>query len=343
MSQETLDWLNENTLIGFTEKRGKAWHWREGTDNHFPGAIPLEIARERLFNWEPEKIHPMFTLADGRRITDTDHVGIVRPSNGYVMGIFRPTYMPHGYDEWLVNVVADILDTSQNELALGSAGLLKGGAVGWAQFELPDSMHVAGVEFRPWLTATTSLDGSLSTTYLRGVTSVVCDNTHGAALLEAKQSGAMVKRRHSKNSLDNVQEIRDRLELVIATGDDFIAQIEQLSNRPVSEALWDEFVATLTAPKKGEKATLRSKNMAERKAKELHNLWATDERVHPWAGTAWGVVAAVNTWNQHYQGVRNVSRPERNMLNMVNGTHEVEDADTLALLDSLMVKVPARD
>jgi len=28
MSRETLNWLNTNTLIGFTDKRGHAWHWR---------------------------------------------------------------------------------------------------------------------------------------------------------------------------------------------------------------------------------------------------------------------------------------------------------------------------
>ena len=28
MSKESLTWLNTNTLIGFTDKRGNAWHWR---------------------------------------------------------------------------------------------------------------------------------------------------------------------------------------------------------------------------------------------------------------------------------------------------------------------------
>jgi len=28
MSKESLQWLNSNTLIGCTDKRGTAWHWR---------------------------------------------------------------------------------------------------------------------------------------------------------------------------------------------------------------------------------------------------------------------------------------------------------------------------
>src|SRR4051812_45441513 len=48
--------LNTNTLIGFTEKRGKAWHYRgvlKGDDStHSPGAIPAADVRRRLLNWQ---------------------------------------------------------------------------------------------------------------------------------------------------------------------------------------------------------------------------------------------------------------------------------------------------
>lgn len=335
MSQETREWLSQNILVGFTEKRGTAWHYRQGDDNHFTGAVPLEEAHKRLFDWTPEVVHPEYTLADGTKILDTEHIGVIRPSTRGVLGHFRPSYQPHGYQQWLVDEVATVLDQSKGDLQLGSAGLLKGGAVGFAQFELPDTMEVAGVAFRPFFTAATSLDGSLATTYSRGATVAVCDNTLSAALYEGKVAGQQAKRRHTKNSLDNVQEIRDRLGLVIATADDLMEEIERLTDRPVSEAVWEHFVASLTAPEKGDKASLRSQNMATKKAEELHALWAKDERVAPWAGTAYGVVAAVNTWNQHFQSVRNVSRPERNMLNMVTGSHDVEDAKTLALLNSI--------
>jgi hypothetical protein len=55
MSQETSQWLNTRTLIGFTDKRGNAWHYRadeQGTEpNHYPLAIPTEDVRRRLFAW----------------------------------------------------------------------------------------------------------------------------------------------------------------------------------------------------------------------------------------------------------------------------------------------------
>jgi hypothetical protein len=40
--------------------------------------------------------------------------------------------------------------------------------VAWVQVKMADTLSVAGVEFRPFLTATTSMDGSIATTYQIG-------------------------------------------------------------------------------------------------------------------------------------------------------------------------------
>ena len=46
MSQETVNWLNTMTLIGFTDQRGHAWHYRASAQsdepNHYAAAIPVE-------------------------------------------------------------------------------------------------------------------------------------------------------------------------------------------------------------------------------------------------------------------------------------------------------------
>jgi hypothetical protein len=56
MSRESLEWLNRNTLIGFTDERSKAWHYRaseQGSEpNHYPGAIPVADVKRRLFSWQ---------------------------------------------------------------------------------------------------------------------------------------------------------------------------------------------------------------------------------------------------------------------------------------------------
>ena len=56
MSAETIAWLNNNVLIGFTDQRGHAWHYRASAEsaepNHYSGAIPIADVQRRLFNWK---------------------------------------------------------------------------------------------------------------------------------------------------------------------------------------------------------------------------------------------------------------------------------------------------
>ena len=57
MSRETLTHLNTQTLIGYTSKRGQAWHYRvehQGSEpNHYESAVPVADVRRRLFCWSP--------------------------------------------------------------------------------------------------------------------------------------------------------------------------------------------------------------------------------------------------------------------------------------------------
>lgn len=327
MSKETHEWLSNNTLIGFTDKRGHAWHHREGDDNTYADAIPVEHVHKRLFGWVAEERPLWVSDFPGERRNDAamsqvpGRKAIVRSDNGHVMGIFRDGYQPHQYGEWLLDNVATILD---DDLMIGSAGLLKGGAVAWVSVEMPDTIETPeGVRFRPFLLACTSFDGSISTTYKEVVTNVVCDNTMSAALGE---DGAQVKVRHSSKSLTRIQSVRDALGIVHRVADDFQREVERLTAVKVDDATWERIVDDL-APKPAPDD--KRPGMAERKRDTIIRLYRHDERVAPWAGTAFGAWQAFNTYSQHEGIVRGMSRQERNMLNAVNGTIESADADTV--------------
>ena len=240
MSQETMTWLNENVLVGFTAKRGHAWHYRQGADNHYVGAIPVEDVENRLFDWQAERWQPQAIKMDENgieSITDHGRIAIVRPDTREILGYFTEGYEIHQYDEWLLESVATILD---DELSIGSAGLLRKGAVAWVQVEVPENIETPeGVVFRPHLLAATSLDGSLSTTYKRTITNVVCDNTMAAGLSE---SGQTLKIRHSRNSAVRIQEARDALAIVHSTADDFAAEVAQLTAVKMDPVQWSDFV-----------------------------------------------------------------------------------------------------
>lgn len=354
MSAETLTTLNTSTLIGFTDQRGRAWHYRaelQGAEsNHYPGAIPVTDVERRLFNFRAMSvpaahavpitladdmaglITPDGILADGtpyRWVATPDEQAVIRSDTGRKMGHFKDGYVIHQHSEWLLGTIATLLD---GDLSIGSAGLLKSGAVAWVSIEVPETIHTPeGVDFRPHLLACGSHDGSLSSTYLRTVTNVVCDNTMSVALGDRDQR---VKVKHSRHSKVRIGEARQALALVHSIADDFAAEVAQLCRVTVTDRQWTAFLDTHTeiTGKTG-----RARTLADRQRGDLDRLWRHDARVSPWAGTAYGVVQAVNTWTHHEQTVRGATRAERNMTRAVTGGVDQLDRTTLATLRTVLV------
>jgi phage/plasmid-like protein (TIGR03299 family) len=351
MSRETLHWLNTNTLIGFTDKRGHAWHWRaqeqDGVSNHYPGPIPLTDVQDRPFAWTAESRRLAVELdADLETVTHLSEDGsprrwavvpdkqaICRSDDDTVMGIFGPGYVRHQYREWLLTTVADLLD---DDLAISSAGLLCGGAIAWVEVSMPDTIRTPErVAFRPNLLATTSFDGSIATTYKRTVTDTVCDNTRELALAEAGQE---FKVKHSRNSRAQLGPARQALELVHTLAEDFAAEITTLCATPVSAAQWDYFLnrhVPRVDANTGRLLEGRALTLADRKRGTLELLYRADPRVAPWTGTAHGVIQAVNTY-EHHEGTVRGDRAERNNLKTINGDFGTLDRRTWQTLRPLL-------
>ena len=331
MSKESLSTLNTQTLIGYTDKRGSAWHYRaeeQGTEsNHYTGSIPVEDVRRRLFGWDALEgaITATAITADGVMVTeDPTRKAIMRSDTGALLGIFKQSYKIHPYGEWLISNVENLLDA---DVQVASAGLLRGGAVAWVQIEMEETLSAQGFEFRPFLTAATSMDGSLATTYLTGAQAVVCDNTLSAALTE---KDTRVKIRHSANSLKRIGEAREALGIIYQVADDFTAQVEALTAEVVSKDRWTAFLKAYSSATTDSKLAV---TMAANKVEALDNLWNNDLRVAPWAGSAFGVLQAVNTYTHHVQGTRGTtSRGDRNMERTVSGGIDALDRDTLRVL-----------
>ena len=110
--------------------------------------------------------------------------------------MFKHSYAIHQYKDWLLDTVANLVDDT--DIAIASAGLLQNGGVAWVSIELPDNIKTPqGFEIRPQLLATTSHNGSLSTTFKQTATAVVCDNTLAWGL---RDSGQVSRVRHTTNS-----------------------------------------------------------------------------------------------------------------------------------------------
>lgn len=328
MGTETMEWYNTQILVGMTAQRGKAWHWKadeQGAEpNHYPNAIPVADVHRRLFSWEALAQPIFYTGADGQLIEAEDRCGIVRSDTNTLFGVFSKSYSPHQYGQWLVQNLETMID---DDIAIGSAGLLKEGAVAWVSLEMPESIEVLeGFKIRPHLLATTSHNGSIATTYKKVTTFVVCDNTYSIAMGE---DGEHFRLRHSKYSQMRIQSARDALGIVHKMTSEMKRHIRMLSMIKVDQNQFNRILDVMAPiPKTTNKMSL---TRAENKRNSLLTLYRSDERVAAWKGTGLAVLQAFNTYYQHESGT-DKNRLERNMMGTLMGTAQAQDKKVLALL-----------
>lgn len=343
MSSETFEWLNKNVLIGMTDQRGHAWHFRasdQGAEpNHYPGPIPLEDVERRLFPWQAIVVPSYYgkPVRDEYGNVQYDPEGYpivipeIDPDRRYVIADdddtrfanFTDSYRTHQFREWLLANVSTFLD---GDLVISSAGLIQNRGTAWVEVSVPETLHEAGFAFRPNLLATTSHTGKVSSTYKRTITGVVCDNTYDAAMAEA---GATLKIRHTKNSGVRIAEAREALQIVHNTGDAMAAAIRNLTDQTVTSGQW-ELLLKVVVPSSGSK---KGDTLADRTRTALDEMYRGDERVAPWNGTAFGAFQAWSTWNTYDRPVNGkTNRVERNMKDDIDGTTGTRD---MIMLDAL--------
>ena len=306
MSRETMQWLNTMTLIGYKDKRGHAWHHRaeyQGDEpNHYDGPVPIEDVLRRLFDpWEIKAAplqFPMVTEDGVTTVTDESRQVIYNGKTGHVFYVASDGYVIHHYGPWLLDTVANILD---DDLQIGSAGLLEQGGVAWVQVELPETVKGPGdFEYRPYIFAMTSCNGSKATTFGRAAQAIVCDNT----LHIADHEGGHIRIKHTAGSALRIAEARDALNLIVASQTEMDAELELLLSTKVDDVQWQKFL-DLAVPIK-EDMSPRAKTLAENKLGELNKLYKHDIRAAAWKGTGLGVMQAVNTYDQWVGTMRNL-------------------------------------
>lgn len=334
MSKETSTWLNNYCKIGFTDKRGMAWHYRKSDQgskpNHYAGAIPVEDVLNDLFNWEAQEAE-VSVQVNGEWIKQPDRKAIVRSDNGEVLGMFKAGYAIHQYEEWLINSLSNVID---DDLNIGSAGLLKRGAVAFVSIEMPESIKVLeNFTVRPMLLATTSHNGSIGTTFKKVSTRVECDNLLAYALQEGGES---YRARHSKNSTLKLQSVRDALGFVHAMTEDIVAEVLKYASVKVSDREWEAIVQRLIPFSLSTSTTKQSVSRVENKQERIRDMYKNDPRVAPFKGTALGVLQAFNTNSQHNVG-KAENKVERNMFNAITGKVEAYDLEVLSAIKELVM------
>lgn len=320
MSQETNEWLNSNIMVGFDVSPWWLDGNREDHPNLYSGELDRDEIRRKLLDWEVKESD----VFDGDMRKLDGYKMLYASDDRSLLGIHSDSYVVHPYGE--------LLDAS--ELPIESVGLLKQRRVFWVMFGKPDSYTTPeGVEFRPHLLNSTSLDASLSTQVNDSVTLAVCDNTMGIA----RGEGEHFKIRHtSKSGVNWLHDTKAANAHLAGIADDFQQEVKQLCAQPVNRSQWSKFL-DITVPlpdgkhMKGD-GKGRAYTLAERKREELTELYRHDPRCELWTNTAFGVVQTMNTWTHHFQKV-NSERAERNMLIAAKGKWGDVDTKTLANLE----------
>lgn len=366
MSKETLQWLNENVMFGYTDHRhtwgpgtsfgsgDRPWFADKSYELSYGGAIPVEDVEDTLFYWEPREGDltvriPVgdIEVADGiddngdpyKNMVVPGKKAIIRPDDNTVLGIFSDAYQIHSYKQWLIDNVATLVD---GELGISSAGMLRGGAQAWVSLELPDDVKVAGAgTVRPCIIAATSMDGSLATTYATRIMRPECDNSLNISL---RSSGGTFKVRHSSKSLNRIGEARESLGIIYELTEQAEAFFDGLADVDITDHVFGQIIGQLVPVpqpdvKDGKVANQRGITIAENKHTELWNLWEKDQRAAPWNGTLAGAYHAVNTFHEHMVP-QDDNLVRRQMIGTLSGSYDRADRDFWKIIDGLGIKTP---
>lgn len=351
MSNETSEWLNQNTLIGFTATDGNAWHWDGISNNQYEGAIPLEDIEELFNRFRVEFLTPTFNphenstefQPDMVRVSDEGFRAVARVHGDSVdvYNYVKGSYEIHQYNEWLLENVANLIDASAGDLKYGSAIVLKNGAVAAVQVRPTDMVMVGGDQMLPYILATTSHDSTIATTYKGCYGRVVCDNTLDMAMREVS-SNYRVK--HTKNSKLLVAEARQALDIIYTGMDEFQKEVERLMNTPLTTAQYADTINYMwPQPEEqldddGNVTNKRALNNWHRRFDEMWSLWRDDPRVGDYQGTMWGGVMAHNTWAQWSASERDSSSQtvadvkQRQIMGVQSGDIASEDRKFIAAM-----------
>jgi phage/plasmid-like protein (TIGR03299 family) len=319
-------------LTGFTERRTGGFGGAG-----VQGAISIEQANS-LIGWLPyesERVDVTIITDEGVvTIPDPDAKHLVHPVTHEILGRHLSGYKVHGYADTLLRDAQAI--TSGSELGIAKVTMLGGGRRAAVQYEFNENVTTKrGIQFRPFLSAATSLDGSIATSFFTGSQVIICDNTLQLALRKATAAGDIYKVKHTRNSEVNVADARRVLDIVFNTSDAFAEEFDKLASQFVSDQQWIEILDEL-APLAKDTASARTRGNAERKRVELSRLWNFDDRVAPWKNSAYGVVAATNTWANHVQVVKGADRAERNVARLIDGSFAKSDVTTLRVLERVL-------
>ncbi|WNV83128.1 DUF932 domain-containing protein [Umezawaea sp. Da 62-37] len=191
--------------------------------------------------------------------------------------------------------VIDTLVAESGARGTGYAGAIEGGRKTFVTIELPNLMHVDGVDtLQLHLVVFNSHDGETAFRVMIVPFRPFCANQQRIAI---RDHISCVSIRHTSKSEINVAEIRSKLGLLYDYSAAFEAEAQRMIRSEMTGTEFDDLIREVWPVKKTAEA--RTLNNAERRTRELTRLWTSAETQAPIRGTRWAAFQAVTEYLDH--------------------------------------------
>lgn len=221
-----LEIVDGKASMFYAQKYGLPWH-KLGTgadENEVDLTDTNTILKLAGIDWETS-LKPLYVEAG---VEVEKFVGNVRDRDSKVLGIVRKD----GVYEIIQNreMVEFVQSLSQDfPIKFSSAGSLFGGEVTWAAAEMESDMRINDDDYRKFILASTSHNGTRALAIHPTNVNVVCNNT----LTLATSARALIKIRHSRTKDDQMAEARRAFAITTETQRRMQEWLEQAASTPI--------------------------------------------------------------------------------------------------------------
>lgn len=197
---------------------------------------------------------------------------------------------------------AEFLNTLVDESGahFETAGALNGGSRVFLTMKMPGHMLVGGVDMvESNIAVLNDHSGAMSFTMMITPVQVVCQNTLNLAL---KNNSNIFRIKHTQGASLAVSQARHALDLTFDYLDEFQAQADRLINTSLSSAQFEEIIRKEFGLE--DDAPTAARTRVEKKILKIQELFDEAETVESKRNTAWGGLAALTEYADHFSETR---------------------------------------
>jgi len=259
-----------------------------------------EALIQASLDWTVEKMPLFYNVGDNNFLEIDSRKAMMRMDTMEVMGVVGSNYTPLQNVE-AFNIFRPLVETK--DILLETAGSLKNGRRVWILARInTDGAEIAkNDEVKPYVLLSNAHDGTMAVRFGFTPIRVVCNNT--LSMAEFGGSSKLIRLYHMGNVVDNLETLRDMLDLSKAK---FTASIEQyrlLASKEINQTDLEKYVK-IVFDKEFEKALEEAREKDEpieyiltptqNKIVELFETGRGSDLAK--SKTWWGAYNAVNEW-----------------------------------------------